>query len=577
MNTIARSFRYLLLLSCWCFCTVLMAQRERNYIYILDCSNSMETDYHIWESTLDYLRDDIARLSPTTMVTIVPFQGQVYGDLLRHELKRDFDWTKFEKGVRPKVQELTGTNICAAWDKALTYVDPNKDNYIYLLTDGRDNKNPRPDGTENVCRRINEWCERARHTHGYFVMLSTEAADPRIKEAVRNCSHMTEVDGTKHLVPFGSFERTTMNYNTLDPHVLTLSFSAEGEFAATAQTDDSLISVRIRDGKIRNGHVVLEVERKGDLTERPDEFEVGVHIASPDVEILNPDLTLSVKNIPERNLQLPAEQLDLGEADWYDAFWWSDAKQRDTLTVDLSPVFNESAVQTGSYASLKLLETTEGMTRDIEADVLLNGQPCPDGIVELKPGLPAVLSFVPHTDALEGKHYYQLQVVRGGYGNLETINQEAVADYELTMRSEYDVRMNPLKVVMIWLAIIVGGLLLLWFVVIRPLAFKRLKIFTLTISEPYYSTLSVNGALRVVCTSQPKKQNLLSRIFKGKVIYEVNEVWQQEWSLEPLDDGAILVTSDYDVDPIDSPLQPGTEYRLRPYDDPKNRAIVSIG
>lgn len=577
MNTIARSLRYLLLLCCWCLCTSLMAQRERNYIYILDCSNSMETDYHIWESTLNYLRDDIARLSPTTMVTIVPFQGQVYQDLLRHELKSDFDWAKFEKGVRPKVQELTGTNICAAWDKALTYVDQNKDNYIYLLTDGRDNKNPRPDGTENVCRRINEWCERARNAHGYFVMLSTEAADPRIKEAVKICPHFSEVDGTKHLVPFGSFERTTMNYNTLDPHTLTLSFSAEGEFDANVVTKDSLINVRLRDGKIKNGHAVLEVEVLGDLASRPDDFEVDFSITSPDVEVLNPDLKLNVRNIPERNLQLPAEQENLGKASWYDKFWWSDAKERDTLTFDLHPLFNESAVKTGSYATLKLVETTEGVTTGIEADLLLNGQPCTDGIIALKPGQPAVLSFVPNTDAREGKHYYLLQVVSGGYGNLETINQDTVIDYELTMRSQYDVRMNPLKVAMIWLAVIIGALLLLWFAVIKPLTFKRLKVFTLTISEPYYTTLTVNGALRVVCTSQPKRQNPLARIFKGKVIYEVNEAWQHEWTLEPIDDGAMISALDYDVDPIESPLQPGTEYRLQEYDNPKNRAIVSIG
>ena len=84
------------LLFCFCWTFSLLAQRERNYIYVLDCSNSMEATYHIWEPTLQYLHEDIDRLSPTTMVTIVPFQGKVYDDLLRHEQKKDFDWKSFE-------------------------------------------------------------------------------------------------------------------------------------------------------------------------------------------------------------------------------------------------------------------------------------------------------------------------------------------------------------------------------------------------------------------------------------------------------------------------------------------------
>lgn len=562
-------------LFCFCWTFSLLAQRERNYIYVLDCSNSMEATYHIWEPTLQYLHEDIDRLSPTTMVTIVPFQGKVYDDLLRHEQKKDFDWKSFEKGVRPKVKELTGTNICAAWDKALTYVDENKDNYIYLLTDGKDNKNPSPDGTDNVVKRINQWCDKARNTQGYFVMLSIEAADQRIKDAINNCPHFALVDGTKHLAPFGSFAKTTMNYNTLDPYDVTLSFSAEGAFKAAVTTDDPQIEVTLKNGRIENGRATFQIKTKGDLSQRPDDFEATLRVTSDEVEILNPDLLLTVKNIPERNLQLPAEQLDLGEAEWYDAFWWSDARERDTLNVDLNPQFNESAQKTGSRLKLRLTEVTEGVN-GLQSDVLYNGVPCQDGIITLLPGQPAVLSLVPRTDAKEGKHYYQLQVVPGSISNLETLNQNPVIDYELSMRSRYSVGMNPLK----WAVLLIAGLLfillLVWFLFIKPLTFKKLKVFSLTISEPYYTTLSVNGALRVVCTSVPRKQGVWARIFKGKVIYEVNEAWQHEWTLEPLNDGAIITTSGYYVDPLDSPLEPGTEYKLEDVDDAKNKAVVSV-
>ena len=133
----------------------LLAQRERNYIYILDCSRSMLTDYKVdgkplWDATLDYLRTDIERQILTSTINIVPFQGSVY-DVTTCK-KQDFDWKKFYNQVKDYPQTLTGTNICAAWDKALTLQDANKDNYLILLTDGEDNKQ----GVDAVCKRIRE-------------------------------------------------------------------------------------------------------------------------------------------------------------------------------------------------------------------------------------------------------------------------------------------------------------------------------------------------------------------------------------------------------------------------------------
>ena len=147
----------------------LFAQRERNYIYILDCSRSMLTDYKVdgrplWDATLDYLKADIDRQIPSSTINIVPFQGSVYE--VTSCRKPDFDWSKFYNQVKDYPQTLTGTNICAAWDKALSLQDANKDNYLILLTDGEDNKQ----GVDAVCKRIREWCEKVRNTYGYYVM-----------------------------------------------------------------------------------------------------------------------------------------------------------------------------------------------------------------------------------------------------------------------------------------------------------------------------------------------------------------------------------------------------------------------
>lgn len=557
--------------------SALWAQRERNYIYILDCSQSMVVTYHIWEPTLEYLKNDIARLSESTMVTIVPFQGSVYQQSVRHELKRDLDWAKFEKEVSTYPETLTGTNICQAWDHALNYVDPNKDNYIYLLTDGRDNKNPSPDGTENVCKRIRMWCEHASNAQGYYVALSDEAIDERIRSAVNECPKFKTVDGIEN--PFGSFERVTMSYNTLDPHDITLPFSAEGRFKAEASSQDANFEVTLIDGAISNGRAAFHVTPRGDLAQLPESFEVSVKVESREVNILNPELTLMVKNLPERSLILPQEEVDLGKAEWYDAFWWSDAKPMDTLSVDLNPQFNEAALSQGASLKLRLSETTtdkDGHAVGLQSRVLYNGSPmAEDGVIEMQAGQPAVLSFIPRTDGREGKHYYQLTLVPHSAVNLENVNQEPISDYELTLRSSYDVDTNPLKTLMTILAIILLGLLAVWFLLLRPMIYKRLKVFSLTISEPYFNSIPVNGALKVVMTSQPRSQSFLSRVFMGKIIYEINPAWTHEWSLVPMGSGAMIMASNHFVDPMDSPVELGVEYKLED-DETREKAVVSV-
>ena len=59
-----------------------LAQRERNYIYVLDFTKSM-TGYggspKIWNPTRDYLRKELEKHPPGTTLHIVPFLGRVLG------------------------------------------------------------------------------------------------------------------------------------------------------------------------------------------------------------------------------------------------------------------------------------------------------------------------------------------------------------------------------------------------------------------------------------------------------------------------------------------------------------------
>ncbi len=514
----------------------LLAQRERNYIYILDCSQSMLTDYKVggrplWDATLDYLKSDIDRQIPSSTINIVPFQGKVY-DVTSCK-KQDFDWTKFYNQVKDYPQTRTGTNICAAWDKALTYQDPNKDNYLILLTDGEDNHQ----GVDAVCKRIREWCEKIRYTYGYYVMLSNDAMNPKIVAEVERCKNMFLVNANDGIKPFGSVEKTDLVFNTLEPKDITIPFSAAGKFKAHIENSDPDFDVQLLENTIRDGRAVLRVTVKGNLSELDNVLRLEPKIIGEDVNILNPDLNLVVNNQPERLLSIISEEQDLGEAEWYDSFLWSDAKTQDTLTVDLNAVFNQPAYESRSSVKLKVnSRDKDGNVKPLSKDItlLLNGQTVNDATLQMEPGVQSLLGIVFATDAEEGKHYMELSTVPGSVINLERINEDIPSDYAVTLRASYDVDTNPLKVFLIWLGIILFALLAVWFLILKPIMFPGINLKTLQIeSSPVYKNTTIKGCRKVVFTNKRQSQGIMSRIFTGEIKYVKDDLWDSEWYITP--------------------------------------------
>ncbi|MCR5395171.1 MAG: VWA domain-containing protein [Bacteroidales bacterium] len=538
----------------------LWAQRERNYIYILDCSNSMVSDFHIWEPTLDFIQKDIDKLSDNTMVTIVPFQGTVYQNSVVHCTKKDFKWDKYKQSIYKYPETLTGTNICSAWDQAQQFVDVNKDNYIYLLTDGKDNKNPRPDGTENVCKRIRKWCDKVKNSRGYFVVLSEAATDPRIKKVVDECPYMYWTDASKKLNPFGSFEKNQYSYNTLEPQDISMPFSAEGEYKVKVQSMSDVFDLSIENDDVKSGKATLKVKPNGDMSLLPDYFDIPFVVTSDEIDILNDTMHLMVKNLPERSLRLPADQCDLGECCYYDAFLWVDAKMPDTLTFDIGPKFNDAAINANSRLKLQIKETTDLDSEELgQYELLYNGKKCDNGMIDVCAGSPAILNIVPNVSAKDGKHYFEIKVVERSIVNLESVNNEHPLDYEGSFRLDYDINMNPLKVFLIWMLIIIVAALFVWFLVIRPFMYPTIKVKSVQIeSMPICKTIKVKGCRKVVFTNESHKQSFLNWLFTGEVKYAKEDCWDSQWYMLPTskkDRVKAIGTSGYSMNPPGSTLK----------------------
>ncbi len=554
-----------------------LAQRERNYIYLLDCTKSM-TGYNgspnIWNPTRDYLKKELEKHTPGTMLHVIPFQDKVLPGFSfdANELK----WNDIDKELQKHVVKVTNTNICDAWDATDKYIDPHKDNYIILLTDGKDNVN----GMAAVAKKLSEWCGKYTNTYAFYVQLTQAAIDPSVAKVIDICDNEFVVDASKGIPVFGSFDNGLIIYaNTLHlDKIHKIGFSSVGKYAARAVCTDPYFDVKVVDDKIEGGVVYIQMIARKPITEinqaLPQTYNFTFDVKSEEVSIINPTVKVQMTNKPERGLDLVSEEVDLGKATWYDSFLFWGASSPDTLSVDLNAVFNDAAKKDGSLVEFVVTEKDGG--KDFQ--LFFNHQLVNNGKINLnsRDQTASVLSIVFDTDAKEGKRYFTIKPT--AKKELDNINDQPVEKYELTLRSKYGVNWNPLKTILMWLGILILAALILWFLIVKRLMYPAIGVKTIQINDPYFARINVKGKRSVVFTNKKMEQGILSRIFTGEILYKKNEIWTSPLVLEA---GAkkktlrVVRTKDYIFDPYTTMLKAPGDYVVENTND-QTKIKISI-
>ena len=539
-----------------------MAQRERNYIYLLDCTKSMTgfgESPKIWDPTLVYLRKELEKHTPGTTLHVVPFQGKVLPAFSFDA--NDLDWNKIDKELQKHVQNVTNTNICDAWDSTDKFIDKHKDNYIILLTDGKDNVN----GMEAVSKKLKDWCGKYPNTYAFYVQLTEAAIDPSVAKVIDICDNEFVIDASKGIPVFGSFDNGLIIYaNTLNLNrIHKIGFSSVGKYVAKAICTDPYFDVKVVDNQIEGGVVPIQIVAKQPIAQinetLPQTYNFTFDVQSDEVNIINPTVKVQMTNKPERALELISEETDMGKATWYDSFLFWGASDPDTLSVDLKAVFNDEAKKDGSAIQLMITDEDGGNdyqlfynNQSVEKDKIL---------IRSTDNAPSILSVVFNPNAKEGKRYLSIKAT--AKQELDNINEQPVEQYKLTLRSKYVVNWNPLKTILMWLIIFIIVGLLLWFLAIKRFMYPSIGIKTIQISDPYFSKVNVKGKRRVVFTNKDMKQSLLNRIFTGEILYKKNEIWTSPLAFEA---GAkkrtlrVMRTKDYVFDPYTSMMKAPSEY-----------------
>lgn len=559
-----KSIKYIFLLLALSVSFSVMAQRERNYIYLLDCTKSM-TGFNgspaIWESTKDYLRKELEKHAPGTHLHVVPFQDKVLPAFSFEA--NNLNWKKIESDLDEHVENITNTNICDAWDAIDKYIDHHKDNYIILLTDGKDNVK----GMAALAKKLSDWCGKTPNTYAFYVQLTQAAIDQSIAKVINICDNEFVIDASKgkKIPVFGGFDKGLVIYaNTLNlkkTHLI--GFSSAGKYVAQTVCSDPYFDVKVVGNKIEGGLVPIQIVAKKAIAEinatLPETYNFSFDVQSNEVNIINPTVKVEMTNKPERSLEILSEETSMGKATWHDSFLFWGASDPDTLSVDLKAAFNDEAKKDGSVVQLQI--AADDGNKDFQ--IFFNHQPVESGTITLNSTdhVPSILSVVFNPDAKQGTRY--LKITEKAKREIDNINDQPVEQFELVLRAKYTVNWNPLKTILMWLGILILAALLLWFLLVKHLIYPTIGVKTIQIDDPYFSRVNVKGKRRVVFTNKNMQQGLLSRLFTGEILYKKNEIWTSPLAFEA---GTrrktlrVVRTKDYVFEPFTSTLKAQNEY-----------------
>lgn len=559
------------------------AQKQRNYIYVFDCTTSMinkypkdmsnnNVDYWLSDTALLYakskifLKEDIIRIkSEDANVVVIPFAENPSAPIC---FKRgDFDdskWAEIERAMDHRLKTSVNTGICYAWDKGMEYIDTNKQNFFYLFTDGSENviKN---DPCQHIKNRITQWRSHPKGSKAYIVTVDAN------KELLQKCPDLINTVNSiqdifiidKHNVPFGDFTpRNEIFINFCELKDKKIEFSDEGYFKAKIECNDPYIKVDIVNNAINAGCAEFKFTDKtnGKLTNIIDsetyEFDFNVKSDPKELQIGNPTIHVIVDCHKRSNLTISNDEFSAGKASYYPSFLWSDAKEPEIKTIDFKTEWNDVACANKAAIKIELTPTT-GYTyyyngEQLEGNSFIINAGTTDNTIGIKLD----------PDQTDGMHYI---AISGKPINLETLNNEPAKTYKSTIRLENNVRWNPTQWVMLILGIVIIGFLFIWFLLIKPIACPRIRTAGIQINSPYYRLIRFRNIRKVVFTNRTKKQNIISQFFTGTIKYEHNEFWTKEWALTPGTRKSVRaegLSKNYTIEPFATTLQPGNEYKI---------------
>lgn len=525
------------------------------------CGNGLFMD--LKRAVIDCI--EYAEEDPANKITVIPFNERIL-DVFTRNLsasgKRDLvKFVKDKKYVSHKY-----TNLVEPIQKFYNdYLSGNGVKYMFLFTDGDNNK---PSTIKEFIPTLESWTRRTkgRDAYGFYVLVHPDADKPRIRRAVEAQSNFWIVPDAKVRIKTCTLP-SAIKYNVRDekgPKTINLKgkySSAKGVLQLKAR--DPYYEVLCSDSSICNGKVGIEVKPKKGVA-LPENHTITLKpkiVGADSYTFVGPEeVKLDVCNLPERSLNLSVQDKDWGKASYCEPFLMS-KESKTSVSVNIGVAFSEQAQKEQSSAVMKVFLVDKKGENVIAPSsknlrILADGKELSeDGTVELTPDVTNVVLSIEGSSKTESSKYYgRIELVPSNLEN-STINGTSEA---FMWHFRFVHKMNPFMVGLIWLLGIVLACLLIWFICLRPVFYKKFGSLRKSLIIKGYSPLTIKfkGARQVVlsATKPQKTQSLLNRIFTGKIVYKVHPAFTKPIVFKPgVKRNILVMAKDYRVSPNPMP------------------------
>lgn len=220
------------------------------------------------------------------------------------------------------------------------------------------------------------------------------------------------------------------------------------------------------------------------------------------------------------------ESVSFGTIGYYPDFLWVDSKTTPVSKI-LDFDFSQDAKDYDSYAEFQFVDNAGNEISTDIMQIVIDGKECPNNRFRINCDVASKeITFKFSPDAVEGKYQGYLKLVSHQLDRLDSQPLKAgqkVDAFQWTLN--YDKRMNPLAKFVMWVGIVMLSMLIIWFIIFRPIFYPRFGSIQKTFNIPGMAPLVIRfkGARMVVlAASHPKKQSVWNRFWTGKIIYQTH-------------------------------------------------------
>ena len=263
-----------------------------------------------------------------------------------------------------------------------------------------------------------------------------------------------------------------------------------------------------------------------------------------------------------------------GKENYYKDFLWK-KHVPDTLYRTIEFDFNQDAknymdkpLRLGLFKktnSGKMLPVTES-----EMEVFANGQKCVNNIIDVQPGTEQLKVGIVFNPNAENKvHHWFFRAIDDA--GLERINDMDPDTFNADNASLMDVEaekhqiMNPLAEGTLLAGILLVALVLVWLIVVKAIFFPTFRVGKIQLSDPapYNSLKRLRGYRKLILSNKPQKQGFFDKLFTGKILFEVNQLWTNDVVVEPKDKTSVRLRCPKDFMADARVLKKNQEYTIQ--------------